>query len=207
MELGGCGEGALRTSSWGMRLQFLALILAAATPLEAQYRPIGPAPSRLFAVETGAGLTPDTLPKVGDHRVTGAVIGGVLGGTLGYVLGAASGGGNSCTQSGACGGNGWDEVEFLEVAGGIFLGAGIGYLMGRSTPKGSYPDAPSPATLPKDTGLTPAQGAGIGAAIGAVALSVYAIRNPSSEDGAMVIVAAPLGALVGAFVGYGVTRE
>ena len=192
-----------------MRIPLLALLLGAAAPLTAQIKPIAPAPSRLFAAGARIDLPADTLPEVGDHRVTGAVIGGVLGGVLGYVIaGAAGTGGDYATLQSGGGGDQNTGTVILGTASGALLGAGIGYLMGRSTPKGSYPDAPlQPAPSPKDTGLTPAQGAGIGAAIGAVALTVYSIRNPSTEDGPMVIVAAPFGALVGAFVGYGVTRE
>jgi len=145
-------------------------------------------------------------PTIPDHRVTGAVMGGVLGGAIG--LFAGQGGGDQTAYQASPG----DGVEvtpttaFATVAGAA-IGAGIGYFMGRSTPKGSYPDVPPQAPLPKDTGLTPAQGAGLGAALGAVALTFLALDSQGADGVPVGFVAIPFGALVGAFVGYGVTRE
>ena len=126
------------------------------------------------------GPTADTLPKVGDHRWTGAAIGGVLGGTLGFVLVKAAGGDQTVPDGG---GTAEDDAGdlFFGTAVGAFVGAGFGYLMGRSTPKGSYPDVPPAAPLPKDTGLTPAQGAGLGAAIGA-RLELERLRDQPGRD-------------------------
>jgi hypothetical protein len=192
-----------------MRIPLLALLFGATTPIAAQYKPIIPSPSRLFVVGTGTVIpdqSTDTLPKVGDHRMTGAAIGGIIGGVAGFTLGRLM------DESGGhpdCGGCVEDEPrsDIYGAAIGAFVGAGFGYLMGRSTPKGSYPDAPPPAPLPRDTGLSPKQGAGIGAAIGAVAFTFLALQDDSGDGEPVVIIAAPLGALVGAFVGYGVTRE
>ena len=199
-----------------MRTPLLALLLGAAAPLAAQFKPIAPAPSRLFVVGSGtvsAGPTTDTLPTaksngvggavigglsggaigfivareafsddddvtylassngsgqddgevlvtslvtlgsaavgawighriatappsqgVGDHRVTGAMMGGVLGGALGYV--ASLSGGATCTTSypAECFGDDGPSSA-LTTIGGAAIGAGLGYLMGRSTPK------------------------------------------------------------------------
>lgn len=193
-----------------MGFRLLGLLLAAATPLAAQYRPIAPAPSRLFAAGAGSAapaLSADTLPKVGDHRWTGAAIGGVLGGVLGYVMANASGGDYSTLADASGTADNETSNLIFGTAAGAFVGGGLGYLMGRSTPKGAHPANSQPVAPIVDTGIPAGRGAAIGAGIGAVALSAYAIWNPSAEDGAMVIVAAPFGALVGAFVGYGVTRE
>jgi hypothetical protein len=149
----------------------------------------------------------DTVPKVGDHRVTGAVIGGVLGGVIGYVAAAGIYGGGDCTTSVPA----WcPEEKTLEKAlvtvGGAAIGAGLGYLAGKSTPKGSLPNTPPPGASPEDTGLTPAQGAGIGALIGGLAFA-YLGSVGDGGDGEPPIVGISLGVLIGAFIGGGLARE
>jgi hypothetical protein len=214
MELGGCGEGALRTSSWDMRLQFLALILAAATPLEAQYRPIGPAPSRLFAVGSGTaspGVSADTLPKVGDHRVAGALIGGVLGGAVAYVF--ASNAGGDCTTGVPSECSGEDGSAVFGALAGAAVGAGFGYLMGRSTPKARPPANVQPVAPIQDTGIKWWQGGLMGLGVGAAAgagLGKYYDSNHEchcEDPGMGVYTGAFVGGLLGMLIGAGVAQD
>jgi|SRR6478736_352441 len=106
-----------------------------ASPASAQR--LRPAPSLLFSRRAELSGVPDTLPAVGDHRVSGAVIGGLLGGAIGYAVGrgvfGSSGGGSAC--AGCESGDESATTTLVWTIGGAAIGAGLGYLMGRSTPK------------------------------------------------------------------------
>jgi len=129
------------------RVLALVLLLGATGPVEAQRAATTRFTTWEPATGSGAAFTgpsrADTARvRSGDHRVEGTAIGGVLLGAVGALVGheicqngaepAGGGGGSSCT--GATIGSGLI---------GALIGGGIGYFLGKSTPKyRSPPGAP-----------------------------------------------------------------
>jgi hypothetical protein len=72
---------------------------------------------------------------------------------------------------------------------------------------GQDPDTPPPGPVSEGTGLTPAQGAGIGALIGGAVFAYWASVSDGGDGGPEDVMIIPFGALIGAFIGGGLARE
>ncbi len=152
----------------------------------------------------------DTIPKVGNHGFTGAVIGGVVGGAIGFLAGQDGGGDVTSDEAGVTdGAEVTSEAAFTTIAGAA-LGAGLGYLAGRSTPKAAHPSNVLPVAPSQDTGVSKWQGGGVGlvsgALLGAAAVSLYATGDQCEDCstngenkpyGAGIAIGAVLGMIVG----------
>src|SRR5688572_22489069 len=120
----------------------------------------------------------DSVPVPrGDYRYEGLAFGGLVFGALGAWLGSREFASCALAAGGGCYGNG-DRLGNGIAAGllGAAVGGGLGYLVGRFSPKKPRPDsilmvsAPQPTSVPDSVrhkvGYQHWRGAGIGAAIG-----------------------------------------
>lgn len=177
-------------------------------PVTAQRPAIAPAPSVLFAA-SAADAAPGSNSMVDsalsrDPRELGAGIGAMAGLVAVYGLShitlptsCPTGSGSSCDSR-------WHSGPAGYLAGAA-IGAGAGYLIGRLINGPYHRPRPPSAPLPNDTGVKAWQGALVGVGVGAFALPVlvHGFHLDRGGDGDAPIIYAPIGALIGAFVGAG----
>jgi hypothetical protein len=164
----------------------------------------------------------DTLPLAqGDYRYEGLVFGGLVFGALGAWLGSRDYASCPTVPGGGCSGN-TDKLVGAVALGalGAAAGGGLGYLVGRFSPKKPRPDTLAsrqprlgevPDSIRIRTGYQHWRGAGIGLAIGTgvgaltgAFLSSFDwcsdCEEPSIGEGAVMV--GLLGASVGGVVGF-----
>jgi hypothetical protein len=180
-------------------------------------------PSAEFAGPTATGLPqPDSIAESrGDYRYEGLAFGGLVFGALGAWLGSRDFAGACPLEPGTpCGGNRDNLGNGIAVGlVGAAVGGGVGYLVGRLSPKRDRPPSilpgrsPDPVILPdslRRAGYQHWRGAGIGAAIGGVvgALTGAVLGGNHCSDcepmssGQAALVVGLLGAGGGGVVGF-----
>jgi len=137
------------------------------------------------------------------------VVGGIMGGTLGFLLANVSSGGEGGVPDADSGSDEELVEKTLVTLGGAIVGAGVGYMMGRSTPKGAHVTNVEPVAPHQDAGLRWWQGGILGLGLGAAAgagIGKYYDENHDchcDDPGMGVYTGAVLGGLLGMFMGMG----
>jgi hypothetical protein len=187
------------------------LHLGAAASLPAQQRPapfLGWEPAALSHGPTTPGSrTPDSSEDLGDYRYEGLAFGGLVFGAAGAWAGSQISGGCVLEPGVPCHTDKAETAVALGLAGAV-LGGGLGYLVGRFSPKRpprvetAFPPANLvgiPDSVRKRTGYQHWRGAAIGLAIGgAVGALTGAIggglsscddcsRQPTAVNGALTL--------------------
>jgi hypothetical protein len=203
------------------RVLSLLAIFAVAGPsgLEAQQRQ-----SAFVSWEVpGRGVEPDTVAGRGDYRYEGLVIGGLAFGALGAWLGSRPFSGGCLLEPGVPCNRNDDRVEGGVLFGllGAAVGGGLGYLVGRFSPKRPRPELalrPDPlAGVPdsvriragyqhwRGAGLGLLIGTGFGALAGAVLSHIGDSCSDCTEDtsaGEGALILGALGAGTGSVLGF-----
>jgi hypothetical protein len=155
----------------------------------------------------------------GDYRYEGLAFGGLVFGALGAWLGSRDFAACPLEPGAECDGN-ENQVERGVVGGlvGAAVGGGLGYLVGRFSPKNPRPDsvARRPAAVPmvpdstrmrvgyqhwRGAGIGSAIGAGVGVLLGVLAPTGCADCDPPSR-GETILTVGLLGAGAGGLVGF-----
>jgi hypothetical protein len=202
-----------------MRAWYAAAFLLLTCPISATAQEI---PERFARWEAAVVVPPDAdslQASVGDYRYEGIAFGGLVFGALGAYLGSRGFGGACPLQPGIRCGQDHDRLGNGIVGGllGAAVGGGLGYLVGRFSPKKPRPVLVSPATtLPtvpdsirKRVGYQHWRGAGVGSAIGAGVGALLGLIGPIGcsdcnppSRGETIVTVGLLGAATGGVVGF-----
>jgi hypothetical protein len=181
------------------------LLTLAASPLAAQARRPAPAASVLFRPAPTEQVQDTVKVDDGLPQREGMLIGMIAGAGVGYFVGMVLEGQGGCPAGGGCGEAAHPESRVIGAA--LFGVAGMligGSAAGPHTPKLQHPEVTEPAH--QDSGMKWWQGGVIGAGVGALGAAflnygLHAGHGLEVTDDQSVVVIAPLGALLGFFVG------
>ena len=200
------------------------LHLGGVASLPAQQRAapfLGWEPAALSPGQTTSGQTAeDESESLGDYRYEGLAFGGVIFGALGVYLGSRISGACPLEPGVPCPSAQTEDAIALGLAGAA-IGGGLGYLVGRLSPKRPpriKPELPSPDLMSvpdsvrKQTGYHHWKGAGLGLAVGGAVGAVAGAflgsiggcsdcsRQPSAGHGALTL--GLLGGGAGSVLGF-----